>query len=185
MARRPKPVDYVVLARSLDWNGLDDLWAQIAARATPGWAAGKAFEHFILRAFELCGAEVAWPYQVPLGGQIIEQIDGMIHAGSITCMVEAKDTNLPINIEPLAKLRNQIARRSAGVIGAIFSFGGFADSTKTLARFMAPQTILLWDHDEIAAVLARRDFGNALQEKYRYLLKTGFPDYDPRAEYNP
>jgi hypothetical protein len=34
----------------------------------------------VLRAFELDGAEVKWPYRVKLFGEEVEQIDGVIYS---------------------------------------------------------------------------------------------------------
>ena len=152
--RKMRSVDYVAQAQALDWSGLDTLWAQISARATPGWESGMAFEHLILRAFELSNAEVIWPYAVSLkgGGQAVEQIDGMIQVDHITCMIESKDKGVAINVEPLAKLRSQLMRRSAGVIGSVFSFSGFTEPARTLAQFMFPQAVLLWTGEEMTHI---------------------------------
>ncbi len=53
-------------------DDLQDLWREIEARETPEWASGKAFEYLVLRAFELEGAEVRWPYSVRIDGDEIE-----------------------------------------------------------------------------------------------------------------
>jgi hypothetical protein len=55
------------------------LWADIEARQTPSWDAGKAFEYLIIRAFQLDGAEVKYPYSVRLLGEELEQVDGVIY----------------------------------------------------------------------------------------------------------
>jgi hypothetical protein len=52
------------------------LWEEIQADDTPGWEPGKAFEYLVIRAFELEGATVTYPFSVRLGGTIVEQIDG-------------------------------------------------------------------------------------------------------------
>ena len=94
----------------------------------------------------------------------------MVLQQSIRCMIEVKDQEDPINIEPLAKLRNQLMRRPSGVIGSIFSFGGFTAPATTLAHFMSPHGILLWQGEEIDAVLRRRDFTAALGKKHQLLI---------------
>src|SRR5690349_14852001 len=91
------PVDYVKRVRRLDWPKLNKLWQRIKLRKTPRWAAGKAMEHLILRAFELGGAEVIWPYRVQLDGVEVEQIDGMVIHNGITCLVESKDFDDNVN----------------------------------------------------------------------------------------
>ena len=54
-----------------------------------------------MRAFDLEHAEVRWPYNVYLDGVLIEQIDGVVHAGSLSCLVESKDYQRRINVEPM------------------------------------------------------------------------------------
>ena len=73
------------------------------------------FEHLILRAFELDGATVRWPFEVSFGDSVVEQIDGAVYAGCLSCLVEAKDSTAPVDVAVLAKLRNQLARRPAGI----------------------------------------------------------------------
>ena len=176
-----RPVDYVGKIDRLDWPGLAALWGKIQDRATQGWAAGKAMEHLVLKAFKLSGADVAWPYRVSLNDHLIEQVDGMVVHDGLTCLVETKDSDANVNVEPLAKLRNQLMRRPAGVVGCAFSRTGFTDPAKTLARFMAPHAVILWQGPEIAYLLEKRDFAEALAIKHRQLLQHGNPDFDTRA----
>lgn len=172
------PADYVDQVRRLDWPGLRALWRQIEA-GTTGWPAGKALEHLVLRAFELSGAEVRWPYTVPIGDATVEQIDGAVHLGTLACLVECKDTAARVDVEVLAKLRSQLLRRHAGAVGLLFSRGGFTPAAFTLAQYLAPQTILLWTGEDVAHHLEREDFGAALRERYRYSVETGNPVYKP------
>jgi hypothetical protein len=51
------------------------LWEQIQIRATSGWDPGKALEYLVIRAFEIEGAAVTYPFAVRMGGSIVEQID--------------------------------------------------------------------------------------------------------------
>lgn len=176
------PTDYVKRVQRLDWTGLRALWEKIELRETRGWAAGKALEHLVLRAFELGGATVRWPYEIPLAGATVEQVDGAVHLDSLSCLVECKDTVEKVNAEPLAKLRNQLLRRHAGSIGLLFSTRGFTDPVLTLAQYLAPQTVLLWSGQEISFLLQREDFCSALRKKYQYSIETGLPNYDTRVE---
>jgi hypothetical protein len=43
-------------------RALPALEERIIARDTPGWEPGRAFEYLVLRAFELDGADVKYPY---------------------------------------------------------------------------------------------------------------------------
>lgn len=168
----------------MGWSDLDYLWTKIVAtprKPIRGWSAGKALEHVVLRAFELSGARAFWPYSVHLHGETVEQIDGMIVHAGLTCLVEAKDEAGSINVTPLAKLRNQLLRRPAGVIGSVFTSGEFTAPAKTLAHYMAPQAILLWSGPEIGDLIGKRDLAAPLEWKHRMLLQHGMPDYDARS----
>jgi hypothetical protein len=174
--------DYVDRIRQLDWPGLRRFWTQIEAGAS-GWPPGKALEHLVLRAFELSGAAVRWPYDVFIDGAIVEQIDGAVHLNGLSCIVECKDTAGQTNTDAVAKLRNQLLRRPAGTIGLMFSRTGFTHSATVLAEFLAPQCVLPWDGEEIAYMLEREDFTLALVAKYRRSIEHGSTrDFDIRQE---
>ncbi len=176
------PVDYVDRIRQLSWPGLRRFWRQIEAGAS-GWPPGKALEHLVLRAFELSGARVCWPYTVSIDGAIVEQIDGALYLGSLSCLVECKDTAAPTHVDTIAKLRNQLLRRPAGTIGLMVSRTGFTHSAMVLADFLAPQCVLPWDGEEIAYMLEQEDFTLALVAKYRQSIEHGSTrDFDIRQE---
>jgi len=168
--------DYVQRARALDEAGLRSLWRAIRSKQTPNWPEGWALEHFVLRAFELEGAEVRWPYQVKVYDEVAEQIDGAIHHGNLSVLVETKDQKDPVNVDPLAKLRSQLLRRPAGTIGLVFSTSGFTTAAQMLAGFMAPTTILLWSGAEINLALEarqERSFCQGLRWKHRLAVEEG------------
>ena len=54
-----------------------------------------------------------------MGEDEVEQIDGIVYAEGLACLVESKDQIKAVNFEPIAKLRNQLfsgktsARRSS------------------------------------------------------------------------
>ncbi len=150
------------------------LWSSIEAGNTPEWESGKAFEYLILRAFELEGAEVRWPYRVTIEGEEIEQIDGVVYADGLAGIVECKDTAIKVDAVPIAKMRNQLLRRPAITLGLVFSRSGFTESAIVLARFTAPQTILLWDGEDIAYALKKKSMRKALVAKYRVCIEQGF-----------
>jgi hypothetical protein len=139
--------------RSYNWDELTLLWQAIVTGNTPDWEAGKALEYVIMRAFQLDGAEVIYPYRVVIAGEETEQIDGLVYTDGLACLIECKDLTSKVNIEPIAKMRNQLLGRPGATIGAIFSRSGFTDPALILAQFNAPQTILLWDVDEIEYAL--------------------------------
>lgn len=165
-----------------DWTALLDLWESIQAENTRGWAPGKAFEYLVLRAFQLEGADIGWPYTVSIGGEQIEQIDGVVYSDGLSCLVECKDQRDPVNVEPIAKLRNQLLRRPSSAIGVVFSSrSAFSDPAVTLAQFTAPQTILLWRPEEVDCALRQQRVRQALTAKHRWCIEYGLPDYNITA----
>jgi hypothetical protein len=113
--------EYESMIKSLQWDALRSLWDNIEKRNTPDWESGKAFEYLIIRAFELDGAEVRYPYNVRLFEEEIEQIDGAIHISEFSCLVESKDfADKKVDIAPIAKLRNQLLRRPTATVGLVF-----------------------------------------------------------------
>jgi len=178
MADNPELVAQI---KALDWAGLRALWEQVK-NGTDNWDPGKAFEYLILRAFDLNGAEVEWPYTVHLQGEALEQIDGVVHTSGLACLVESKSTAEAVNVEPIAKLRNQLLRRHSSAIGLIFSRSGFTDPALTLAQFLAPQSILLWNGGEVDYLLEHENPSALLLLKHRRAITLAVPDYDVRVE---
>jgi hypothetical protein len=176
---------YTESIRRLDYHGLRALWSAIAKDDTPGWERGKAFEDLVVRAFELDHCRVRYPYRGrwPGDDSEIEQVGGTVYADGLSCLIESKDAEAQ-NIAPIAKMRNQLLRRPASVIGAIFSRAGFTPSARLLATFAVPQTVLLWDGGDVAGCLEKESFRELLLEKYQKAVEEGLPDYDaPRRRH--
>ena len=57
--------------------------------------------------------------------------------------------DMNINIEPLAKLRNQLARRHSAIFGMFFSMTDYTAPAQMLIQFMAPQLIILWTREDL------------------------------------
>ena len=174
----PTELDYQQQILQYQRNDLLTLWQAIKLSNTPGWPPGKAFEYLIIRAFQLEGADVCYPFSVTIGGEEIEQIDGAVYTGGLACLIECKDQQRPVNIEPLTKLRNQPLRRLNTAIGSLFSRSGFTKPAIMSAQFLAPQTILLWDEKDLNYALKHRYLCRGLIAKYRYCVEQGFPDYE-------
>ena len=173
----PTDTEYESMIQHFDkWKKLRDFWGKIQKADTPGWAAGKAFEYLVLQAFNLDGGAVRWPYPVEIENEVVEQIDGFVHIGRFSCVVESKHTGKAVAIAPLAKMRNQLLRRHSGAIGLVFSFSGFTNAAVILARYIAPQAILLWTGREIEQALDDNKMLEHLEYKYRTCLETGIPD---------
>lgn len=174
------PVECESRVKEMQRKQLMAFWNLIQAGNAAGWEEGKAFEYFIIRAFELEGAAVRYPYMVKLDGSTIEQIDGALYVSHLSCLVESKDTVKPCDVLPIAKMRNQLLRRPAGVIGVLFSHADFTPAASQLATYTAPQSILLWNGEEIDFALKKKQLITGLMEKYRHCVEHGLPDYDIR-----
>jgi len=180
--------DNVGRIAACDWSNLERLWADIESGSVPDWAPGKAFEYLVLRAFQLEGAEIEWPYSVSVADIVraeteivAEQIDGFVMTDGLACLLECKDRQDPLNIESIAKMRNLLLRRSAHAIGLVVSRNGFTEPAKILARFLSPQVVLLWDGDEVAYALENKAFRKGLAAKFKEYLTKGVPDYHIRT----
>ena len=169
---------YIAKVEAMGHEDLINLWKarNDDADVKLFWKSGKVLEYTLLRAFELEGATIRWPYNVNIGddenGSVIEQIDGSIQFEHFYVLVECKDQQHAVNIEPFAKMRNQLMRRPSAVIGCIFSTSGFTEPALVLSQFSAPQTILLWNGDEFEYCLEngcfidgfKKKFGKAIEE---------------------
>ena len=173
----PTEVDYRQRIAGYTSPQLLDLWGQIQRGDTPGWDDGKALEYLVLRAFEVEGAVVTYPFTVQMGGEIVEQIDGAVYTDGLSCLVECKDHENNIAIDAVAKLRHQLLRRPAGIIGLVFSSTNFTRSTIILAQYSASQAILLWDREDLDYALIHQQMRIGLVTKYRYCAERGLPNY--------
>ncbi|HZI11836.1 MAG TPA: hypothetical protein VE153_15740, partial [Myxococcus sp.] len=79
MGEGERSADYRERVLALDSTGVYRTW-QVVRRGDNlvGWPPGRALEYLILRAFQLEGAEVTWPYEVRRDGVLLEQIDGAV-----------------------------------------------------------------------------------------------------------
>lgn len=168
------------LIRQMDSADLLVLWEKIIQRAElPEWPKGRALEYLVIRAFELGGATVTYPFEVRQNGHLLEQIDGAVYYQNISCLIECKDYSTErIDFTPLSKMRSQLLRRPSGTIGCMFSVSGFTLPAIILASNLAPQTILLWEGNEIGTHIANKSICNALLAKYRHFVEHCVPDYD-------
>ena len=132
----------------------------------------------MIRSFELEGAEVAYPFTVQMGGMIVEQIDGAVHTNGRSCLIECKDQAGTVNIDPIAKLKNQLSRRPNGVIGSMVSSTSFTEATVYLSQYNMNQSVLLWNSDDITYGLTQQFMSRGLFRKYWYCVQTGKTDYN-------
>ena len=178
-----KDREYIERAEKMLWPDLETLWAAIKNDDTPGWQSGKALEHLVIRAFRLSGLEAEYPYDVPPGGNPIEQIDGFAMMDSLVFLVECKDKE-SVDIEAIAKLRNQLLRRPETTMGCVFAAGDFTSPALIITDFSVPHRILLWSEVDIDNCVRKRDFKLALRQKYIFLCKYGLTDHSPTYKEN-
>ena len=167
----PTGIEYQQRIAAYNSLQLLQLWQEIQTGLTPGWDPGKAFEYLVIRAFELEGAAVTYLFLVRLGGgTVVEQIDGAVsvYSGGLSCLVECKDQEGNLAIDPVAKLRNQLLRRPLGVVGLVFSSTGVTESMLILAQYSANQAILLWNSSDLTYALSHQRMHVGLTQKYRY-----------------
>jgi hypothetical protein len=170
-------------ADELGWADVERLWTQVQDRNVVGWDAGKALEHLVIRGFSLSGLRVEYPYEVALGGRTLEQVDGMVYLGEVPFLVECKDRP-SVDIEVIAKLRNQLGRRPPSTMGCVFSSGEFTAPAIILANFAVPHRITLWARDDIGEAIEGRDFAALLRRKYHELCMFGLTDHSLRTRYS-
>jgi hypothetical protein len=177
---RPSERDegYVKTAEAMGWSDLADLWEQIKVGDTPEWDGGKALEHLIVRGFILSRLEAEYPYDVPPGGKPLEQIDGLVYLQCYAFLLECKDKDT-VDIEAIAKLRNQLLRRPDTTFGCVFAADRFTAQALVLVDFSVPHRILLWSGVDIEDCVRRNDFAAMLLDKYRHLCKYGLTDHSP------
>lgn len=181
------PKELEARIKLLDWAGLRTLWAAVKAGRSPGWEEGEALEYLVLRAFELDRSKpiVRYPYDVPLFGEKVEEIDGAVHLPGLGCLVETKDWEQNVPIGPIVKMRSQLLRRPGGMVGLMFAKQTFTRPAVLLAHFTMPQAILLWSGWDIEVALEQENFCDCLWLKYQVCCESGLPDYDLRERAIP
>ena len=162
--------------RSYNWEKLKKLWAQIRIGNTPGWANGKALEYMFVRAFDMEGAEVVYPYTNDVGNAK-EQIDGYVFVKKLGAgfLIECKDWKEKVSFEELAKLHGRLTYRMSSTFGLFLSKNGFTPSAVEMMFMMHPHNILLWSFDEIDECFINHKFMKALKYKFQYAMATADP----------
>lgn len=185
--------EYVARIRRItSYEELQQLWSDHTKDkdSKDDWAKGKLLEYMVLRAFELefiameckygrSQGHVTYPYSVgyptfdeQVSDKVLEQIDGVICCNGLYAMVEFKDyTRNKISVEPLAKMRNMLARRHANVFGMFFSATSFTTPAQIQVQFMAPQIIILWGFEDMDYCMRHSCFVECMEWKYRQAIE--------------
>lgn len=160
---------------ALDHSGVLALWQGLRAGVSPPeWPPGVLLEYLLLRAFQLEGAEVTWPYRVYQASVLLEQIDGIIYFDGVSCLVESKDVTRAVDAMAIIKLKSQLLRRPRMTIGAVFNTGRFSPTALSLLRMLPPPDVLLWEGTEIEFALQEQQLLEGMRRKLRYAVETGF-----------
>ena len=168
---------YVDWVRSMGRTGLLDLWERMKEGQELGpWPPGKAFEYLILRAFQLEGAQVIWPYW-----SLWEQVDGAIYTDGLSCLVECKHWEEPVDFSPIAKFKVRVDRRPAAAIGLLFSVEGFTAPALRESYAQPLRNVLLWNGTDVSLAL-RGGMRAALRVKWRKAVEEAQMDYELKAE---
>jgi hypothetical protein len=155
------------------------LWSGLRVGIAPAdWPPGVLLEYLLLRAFQLEGAEVTWPYRVYRGRVLLEQIDGVVYFDGVTCLVEAKDVTRAVDTVALVRLKSLLVRRPRTIVGALFITGEFSEAAFSLAEMLPPPDVLLWKGKELEWALQGRRLLEGMRRKLRYAVETGFSDLD-------
>lgn len=170
--------NYIKMIEKMGWPKLRILWTAIKSGSTPGWEPGRAFEHLVIRAFKLNKMDAEYPYHVPPGGQILEQIDGAVFVEGHCFLLECKDEDAT-DIEAISKLRIQLLRRPETTFGCVFTRHHFTQPALTLNDLSVPYRILLWSELDIDESLKNECFAKTLRAKYRDLCMYGLTDHSP------
>ena len=171
--------------RSYDRNKLKKFWLQIKDGSTPGWSTGKALEYMLIRAFDLEGAEVVYPYNNNiLDSQ--EQFDGYVFVKDLGAgfLIECKEWKEKVSFDELAKLHGRLTYRMPSTYGVFLSKSGFTPSAVELMYMMHPHNVLLWSYDEIDECFKNFKFMKALKYKYQYAMVTANPNIAVREGLN-
>lgn len=179
MTEEGRSGEYQRRVLALGHERLLELWTGLReGRSPPDWPPGLLFEYLVLRAFQLEGAEVTWPYRVQQEGMLLEQIDGALYFDGVPCLVEFKDVTRPVDTVAIVKLKAQLLRRPRATIGAVFNTGVFSPIATTLMRMMPPPDVLLWTGTEIDLALRGRRLLEGMRAKLRHAVEMGSAELD-------
>ena len=159
------------------WEEVIEPWVY-PAKGLHDLNAPVAFEYLIIRAFELEGAEVSYPFMAqPFSdSRILEEIDGAIYLPGISAIVESKCFDQrKVNADQIGQLRNKLINRPSYGIGCFFARTGYQENAIKQAQLASPQCILLWDGEEIKKAFITQTLIEVLQQKNR----TYFEELNP------
>lgn len=165
-------------AKAWSRDDLLRIWARIkAGQRVTGWPAGKDFEYLVVRAFDLEGARVIWPFEVtyPQKFGTMEQVDGMVYLGDRAFLLESKNLSEPAAVRELARLRMRLESRPPGTMGVLFSTQNFTLPAEVFAQFARPLNVLLWGRGDLDVSLLDGSMVQGLHAKLARATESGLP----------
>ncbi len=167
-------------AHARKWNASDlkTRWLDIKSKTPiPGFSSGKALEYLIIRAFEIEGADVRWPYEVthPQKTGTMEQIDGFIYVDGRPYLIECKDLADPVAIETIAKIRFRLEARPPETLGLVFSMKDYTTPTEIYTQFAVPKNVMLWGLADMEYAINAGKAKAGLNAKRKYIFEHGLP----------
>ncbi|MFZ5443091.1 MAG: hypothetical protein ACOZQL_23995 [Myxococcota bacterium] len=172
------------IIKTYDRGRLTRLWASVRRGSHGGFPRGKAFEFLLVRAFELDGARVTWPFVVTSpfqngGSQLSHQIDGVVYLDGLAFLLESKQRNQPVPFPPIAYLQAHLRRRPPVTMGLVFALKGVTDPAREALLLSGTTEVLLWEADEVDWAFKRKGrFLKGLREKLRWACEKALPDYN-------
>lgn len=170
--------DFETEARGWDRADLLRIWNAIkAGEPIRGWPPGRAFEYLVVRAFDIEGAKVLWPFHVvyPQRFGTMEQVDGVVYLGERAFLLESKNLSESIAVEAVARLRMRLESRPPGTMGVLFSVRKFTLPTEVFTQFATPLNVLLWENTDLDVALANASMVATLRAKLEYAIEHGLP----------
>lgn len=165
-------------ARAWERADLLRIWDAIkAGQSIAGWPPGKAFEYLVVRAFEIEGARVLWPFEVvyPQKFGTMEQVDGVVYLGERAFLLESKNQSEAMAVEAVARLRMRLESRPPGTMGVLFSVQNFTLPTEVFAQFATPLNVLLWENTDLDLALTNASMVASLRTKLEHATENGLP----------
>lgn len=162
--------------QTYNWAKLERLWNKIRDSKKTGWADGKALEYMFVRAFDLEGAEVVYPYN----NQVLkaqEQIDGYVYVRDLGTgfIIECKDWSENVSFDEMAKLHGRLIYRMASTYGIFLSKTGYTPSAVELMYVMQPHNVIMWNSEDVDECFKKHKFLKALKYKFQYAMVTTDP----------
>ncbi|NUS65994.1 MAG: hypothetical protein HOQ46_20375 [Saccharothrix sp.] len=129
------------------------------------------------------GVRDSFTLNITDGGQIGEQIDGLIELDSQPYLVEVKWWQKPLGVDGVSQHLVRVYSR-ADVHGLIISASGFAATSVDQCRtVLAQKTVVLAELGEIVYLLEREgDLGEWLRVKTRAAMVDRKPLYRPNVD---